>query len=245
MPITRSQKRMISTRITNAAPFLRMPVDSQNLYFHLILAADDDGVVEAYGVMKMLGSNEDNLRLLEAKQYIKVLNDDLVTAIIHWQEHNYVRPERLNPSIHRPLLLKMIPDFFVKEPKPRSDVMENKRLFADGCTTVRQTVDNRTAQYNVTKYNVIQSNTNPAFDAFWIQYPRKVGKFTCRRAWEKINPEGELLEKIMASLERHKKSTGWMKDQGRFIPHPTTWINQKRWEDEVELFVNKSITISP
>ena len=38
----------------------------------------------------------------------------------------------------------------------------------------------------------------------------------------------------MAALEAQKKSEDWLKDKGQFIPYPTTWLNQGRWEDEVE-----------
>lgn len=65
-----------------------MPIDSQVLYFHLGLRADDDGIVEAYPVMKLLGNTEDNLKVLVAKEFVKILNDDLVSFIIDWTEHN-------------------------------------------------------------------------------------------------------------------------------------------------------------
>jgi hypothetical protein len=38
----------------------------------------------------------------------------------------------------------------------------------------------------------------------------------------------------MAGLENHKKSQQWVKDNGQFIPHASTWLNGKRWEDELE-----------
>lgn len=57
-------RRMISKRICESAKFLKMPATSQNLYFHLMLNADDDGVVEAYPVMAVCKANEDDLKVL-------------------------------------------------------------------------------------------------------------------------------------------------------------------------------------
>lgn len=69
------------------------------------------------------------------------------------------------------------------------------------------------------------------FDEFWKAYPRKTGKGSARKAWKKISPSQELFEKIMTALETVKKSKQWKKDGGDFIPYPTTWLNQERWDD--------------
>ena len=65
---------MFSKRIIGSARFLRMPGSTQALYFHLGMAADDDGIVEAYPIMQMVNASEDDLRLLAAKGFVKVLN---------------------------------------------------------------------------------------------------------------------------------------------------------------------------
>lgn len=109
-----------------------MPIDSQLLYYHLALHADDDGVVEAFQVMRMTGASEDNLRVLAAKEFVKVLNDDMVTWIQDWNEHNYIRADRLKPSIYRSLLLQLVPDAELTQPKQRSDVQpKNSNLLSD------------------------------------------------------------------------------------------------------------------
>jgi hypothetical protein len=116
-----AQRRMFSLKITNSARFLRMPIDSQLLYFHLGLHADDDGVVEAYTVLKLLGSQEDNLKVLSSKGFVKVLNEDLVSFITDWNEHNLIRADRKVDSIYKNLLLKIIPEAEIVEPQPRAD----------------------------------------------------------------------------------------------------------------------------
>lgn len=121
---------MFSSRIANSAKFLQMPSEAQLLYFHMILRADDDGVVECYPLMRLLGIASDNFKILLAKGYITQLNEDQVIVIMDWLEHNSIRADRKVDSIYLPLLKKTLPDFEVIKAEPRSDVKDNtKRLY--------------------------------------------------------------------------------------------------------------------
>jgi len=120
---------MFSNRIANSAKFLQMPIESQLLYFHMILRADDDGIVEAYPLIKLLGTAPDNLKVLLAKGFIRQLNEDQVVVIMDWNEHNIIRADRKVDSIYIHLLKTNFPELPYLEPKPRSDVKDNsKRL---------------------------------------------------------------------------------------------------------------------
>ena len=70
-----------------------------------------------------------------------------------------------------------------------------------------------------------------SFDEFWKLYPNKTGKGAARKAFEKMKCAG-IIEKIKAAVESQRKSEQWRKDGGQYIPHPATWINQERWDDE-------------
>lgn len=67
-----------------------------------------------------------------------------------------------------------------------------------------------------------------AFDLFWKAYPRKVNKAGAQKAFDKVTVSVDV---ILKALENHKRSAQWTKDGGAFIPHPTTWLNQRRWEE--------------
>jgi hypothetical protein len=71
------------------------------------------------------------------------------------------------------------------------------------------------------------------FDEFWEAYPdcRKVGKGAARKSWNKVKPSAELHTKILAALDRAKQGRQWVRENGQFIPNPTTWLNQERWDD--------------
>lgn len=75
------------------------------------------------------------------------------------------------------------------------------------------------------------------FIAFWKAYPVKKAKAYAEKIWIRMKMDDELFDIIMAALEEHKLSEQWVKDGGRFIPHASTWLNQRRWEDELEVQV--------
>lgn len=70
-----------------------------------------------------------------------------------------------------------------------------------------------------------------AFDRFWQVYPNADGKQVALKAWAKIDPDVETVAKILADVERRRRSPQWTKDGGQFIPHASTYLNQRRWED--------------
>lgn len=116
-----AKRRMFSPKIISSARFLKMPPSTQALYFHLGLNADDDGVVEAFTVMRMIGSTEDDIKVLHAKNLVKILNDDLVAHITDWIEHNKIRSDRKVDSVYKNLLLEIVPDAEVITPTQRAD----------------------------------------------------------------------------------------------------------------------------
>ena len=73
------------------------------------------------------------------------------------------------------------------------------------------------------------------FDAFYAMYPRHENKATALKAWNKLKPNAELQEIMAKALMAQKQSPQWKKDGGQYIPYPATWLNQRRWEDEVNM----------
>ena len=120
-----AERRMFSKKIIDSAKFLKMPSSSRLLYYDLGMRADDDGIVEAFTTLRMTGATEDDLRVLVSKGYIKILNEDLVTFIVDWNEHNKIRADRKVDSIYKDLLLQVAPDVELIEPKPRADRIKN------------------------------------------------------------------------------------------------------------------------
>jgi hypothetical protein len=127
--IAMAERRMFAKKIIDSARFIKMPAETQSFYFHLSMRADDDGIVEAFSVMRLLGISEDNLKILVAKDFVTVLNDDLVTHISDWKEHNLIRADRKVDSIYKGLLLQVVPDIALVEKKERADRKHNENTW--------------------------------------------------------------------------------------------------------------------
>ena len=86
-------------------------------------------------------------------------------------------------------------------------------------------------------------SVDDGFATFWQQYPKKVAKPQALKAWKKQKPD---LAACLAALSVAKASAEWQKDRGQFIPHPATWLNARRWEDEVSAIeANKQAVSAP
>ena len=79
------------------------------------------------------------------------------------------------------------------------------------------------------------------FDRFWSEYPRHEGKQNAIKAFQKINPDDELTEIMIRAVQKQKTSAQWQENGGQYIPHPATWLNGRRWEDEVQPQTGKTI----
>ncbi len=121
----------------------------------------------------------------------------------------------------------------------------SKKDIVTNVTDVTQSNDNAEA-YQMQNQSHIQIHTqktdppqkpasNEAFEEFYKAYPRKVNKKGALKVWSKINPEADLVSRIMFAVEAQCKSEQWKKDGGAFIPHPATWLNQERWLDVVKV----------
>jgi hypothetical protein len=69
------------------------------------------------------------------------------------------------------------------------------------------------------------------FANFWQAYPKKDGKQVARKCWMKLAPDDDTQRAIAADIDRRSQSAQWLKDGGQFIPHASTYLNGRRWED--------------
>ena len=122
-----AERRMFAKKVVQSARFLKMPKTSQCLYFHLGMQADDDGVVEAYPVMNMIKAQEDDLQVLIGRNFVKVLNEDMVAYLVDWADQNRIRKDRKQDSRYKELLLQVMPDLKLLEKVPRSDTKKKDK----------------------------------------------------------------------------------------------------------------------
>lgn len=91
--------------------------------------------------------------------------------------------------------------------------------------------DTKTHQPTPSKTN----RNRQTFDAFWALYPVKKAKEMAFKAWVKLAPDDDLQDIILKAVALHSTSDEWKRDGGKFIPHAATYLNQKRWEDQLTI----------
>ena len=95
-----ADKRMFSLKIVDSDLFLDMPLSSQCLYFHLSMRADDDGFVDnPKKIIKIIGANDDDLKILITKGFVIVFERGII-VITHWKINNFIRKDRYKPTMY-------------------------------------------------------------------------------------------------------------------------------------------------
>lgn len=136
---------------------------------------------------------------------------------------------------------KVINSLVEKKLIEKKSFKENNLTYCEYHTTkldkVYNKVDESMQQSCINNKNIknIKENIKRKFDMFWSLYPRKVSKGTAEKWFEKNNPSDELLNIMIEKIKLLKTTEQWKSDNGKYIPYPSTWLNAKGWEDEVNV----------
>ena len=102
-----AEKRMFSNRVIESTDFIDLPHSTRNLYIHLSMHADDDGIVNnAKMIIRMVNCKLKDYKNLVDNGYIIELSDKLC-VIKHWKINNYLRADRYTPTIYREALKQL------------------------------------------------------------------------------------------------------------------------------------------
>ena len=71
------------------------------------------------------------------------------------------------------------------------------------------------------------------FARFWKAYPKKRSKGQAEKVFFRIDPDEQLLATMIATIERATTSDDWLKEDGKYIPYPASWLCARGWEDEI------------
>ena len=198
------------------------------LFYRLIVNCDDFGRFDGRTavIKNRLFPLKDNLTIKSVETAInKLASAGLVALYVFegksylylptWNEHQTIRAKRS------------------KYPEPENIC---KQMISDASKCSRNPIQSNPNPIQSESESESESNTRnaleSAFDAFWAVYPKKTGKEAARKAFKKIPKSAHSL--LVPAVEAQKKSRQWMEENGRFIPNPATWLNQGRWEDEVQ-----------
>jgi hypothetical protein len=108
------------------------------------------------------------------------------------------------------------------------------------------------AQLNINKPSPESSNGHHIhgellvnFERWYASYPKKQAKAKAEQEWAKIRPDSALTEHMIRSVKAQSKTVQWQKEQGQYIPMPSTWLHQRRWEDDLVIWQNGRVSEMP
>lgn len=232
-----AERRMFAKTIIDSDAFLDMPISARLLYYDLAMRADDDGFVNSpKKIMRMIGATQDDLSILALRKFIIPFEVGIV-VIKHWKIHNYIRKDTYNETkyLKEKELLELDENnsYRLKKSEYNISVYEPSTQVRLG----KDSLDNNniygqnSEEHSENKIEILE-DWQLKFKKFYKKYPKKVKKQTVEKWFEKNKPSNELFSSMLHSLEQFRASKDWQKDGGQYIPYPSTWLNQKRWEDE-------------
>lgn len=130
---------------------------------------------------------------------------------------------------------KTVKDLFEKEINKRYKIDDNDNDNDDSYhDSYHDSLKEPKCDDDVTRHS---KETTEDFDLFWQAYPKKVSKGQAIKTFNKVVKDEETLNLILCDLEKRKNYTGWLKENGQFIPYPSTYLNNTGWEDEYDIDV--------
>ena len=194
------------------------------VFYRLIVTADDYGCIDGRPVLiknELFPTRENVTRKSVEDAITKLVAVGLLfqyefegrpyLAFPTWEKHQRIRNK------HR------------KYPAPPDDI----RLSSDCCQTSANRLPESESNPNPNQNpnTTARARGDGAFDRFWVEYPKKVGKGQAQKAFSKVSVP---VETLIEAVQRQRNSVQWQKDGGQYIPNPATWLNQRRWEDDLD-----------
>lgn len=171
--------------------------------------ASNEYFAELFGIDEVSVSRK--IKLLERKKYISVEYEKRGCEV----KNRYLR------------LTKMLIDDLQKN---QSTI--NKNVKENIISNNNISINNK--ENSINNKLLILKESQKMFEIFWTTYPKKRDKGRTEKWFEKNNPSKTLVDLMIKQIERFKDTEDWKKENGKFIPYPTTWLNGKMWEDEFE-----------
>ena len=223
-----AQRRMFNKAITNNDNFLEMPSSSQNLYVHLSMNADDDGFIDNWkSIMRMTRSNDDDMKILIAKQYVIPFESGVI-AIKHWKLNNYLQKNRYTPTIYQQEIQQLNID------EHNGYILDTSCIHSiDKLSLEENSLDKISKNENRLEiFNSPDNEYEKEFEQLWELYPNKKSKKKALGYYINARKKGTTYEEIESGLYNYLDYIKNEKTNVQFIKHRSTWFNQECWNDE-------------
>ena len=224
-----ADKRMFSLKIVDSDLFLDMPLSSQCLYFHISMRADDDGFVNnPKKIIKIIGANEDDLKILIAKGFVIVFDQGII-VITHWKINNFIRKDRYKPTMYieqKQQLYQTDNGAYISEEKVGCHLV-NQRLSSGQPSIGKGRLD----KVSIDKGRGEKENQSAPFSFYGEFKNVRLSKEEYKNLKEKLNSHTEIM---INKLSRYMESSG-----KTYQNHYVTIL--KWYEEDKEKLTQKSL----
>lgn len=200
-----AKKRMFDKAIIDTDKFMDLSMSSKALYFLLGMEADDEGFVSFKKVMRIHGGNDDDIKILIAKNFI-IKFESGVVVITDWNKNNWLDSRRITETEYQ---------------------KERKMLVINGKKEYCLANAKQMLRENRIEENRIEENSKIEFDKFWNLYDKKVGKLKSEKKWNKLSLKDQ--KAILKYIPKYKIA----QPDKKFRKNPETFFNNRSWEDEL------------
>lgn len=242
--------RMIRDGLLDSDRYWSVSTDARQMFVHLLLLADDFGCVSLSATFIRRRCFNDAPSHERIAKLINELSDADLVRPYDVDRGCYGFIPRFKQRLQRNTLKHPKPPEWLIEGDLHAVEMFNKINKETTKPTVDQplpTVDQPIStvgqppevkrseeKNNVGHRASVDALSATGFEDFWRLYPKKVAKQTAKKAWGKVKVVTDTTEaEIFAGLIRALNCEQWQRDNGQYIPHAATWLNNRRWEDEV------------
>lgn len=209
--------------------------DARLTFIALWNFSDDYAVVKAHPVWlkNHIYPYDDCLDLGEFKSWLREIES--VGGIIPFEasgeSYYFITNFGKHQTINRPSTL-------TRNPEPPADILEHSRRAHGGLTSETE------VKLSIKEVKRETNTRANGFDEFWEAYPKKKSKGRAQTTWKTLQKTKKLpdIDIILAALAQLTTSQDWIKENGRFIPYPATWLNATGWEDQIAVDVPQGIS---
>jgi len=223
-----ANKRMLSLQIVDTDAFLEMPQSSQLLYFHLVMRADDEGFIGNHKkIMRFVGSQDDDLKVLIAKKFILTFDSGII-VIKHWLVHNTIRMDRFNTTAY-------------KEEKKTLTLKENKSYTKNGNQMATNVIPNDNQVVTQVKLSKVKLSKDSITEASSVEFENiQEVSDTDGQQVEKSSVEWDsdkYIEKLLIDNKKHVIIIGnYFKEKGYTFPDKETAQKElRRWVKDASI----------
>jgi hypothetical protein len=226
--------RVVREGLLSSDAFNALPCEAQMFFVRLMLISDDFGRYDGREMaIKSAAYPMTDIRLSDvSKMLAAVCGAGLVLRYVV-DGKPYISIPRFDQRLRQKRERYPAPPEFVSDSDSDSisdsDSDSDSGKHACNCLTVDGQLPDSHAK---SKHGSLLEGYSAEFEEFWKIYPRKAGKGAAWKVWSKIKAPVHTLAAISEALEWQKVSRQWVSDGGQYIPHPSTYLNQRRWEDD-------------